>query len=227
MSRVVRALPTFGESATRGRVVRVCKGQPLGRGHDGAMTGKGSDSTRARLRDALESQDLVWVKRTGRGWDRRGGYVLQVGSSWMLMATPDDRVRPDGYSLLRVKDVASVSRGKSQDRLFRRSLEMHGEWPPQPPAADVNLTTVGDLVRSLCVQFPLISLFTEEIRPTVCFIGSVIKVTDRSLYMIDVTTQGEWEPQVTRRKLRDITRIDVGGGYERALAEVAGSTPTL
>jgi hypothetical protein len=191
------------------------------------MTGKGGDPARERLRDALESQDLVWIKRTGRGWDRRGGYVLQVGPGWLLMATPDDRVRPDGYSLLRVKDLASVSRGKSQDRLFRRSLEMHGDWPPQAPAAGVDLTSVGDLVRSLSSQFQLISVFTEEIRPTVCFIGAVIRVTDRSLYMVDVTTQGEWEATVTCRKLRDITRIDVGGGYERALAEVAGSVPNL
>ncbi len=188
---------------------------------------KRADSLRDRLRDAQECQELVWVKRTGRGWDRREGYVMQVGLNWLLMATPDDRVRPDGYTVLRLKDVVSVTRGKSHDRLFRRSLEMHGDWPPDQPAGDVDLTGTGDLVRSLSTQFSLISVFTEEIRPTVCFIGSVTRVTDRAVYMVDVTTQGEWESTTTRRKLRDITRIDVGGGYERALAEVAGAPPTL
>jgi hypothetical protein len=192
-----------------------------------AKTRKDVGAVRERLRNAQAAQDLVWIKRTRRGWDRREGYVLQIGPRWILMATPDDRVRPDGFSLLRIKDVATVTRGKGHDRLFRRSLEMHGDWPPQPPAGDVNLAGARDLVRSLSTQFPLVSVFTEQIRPAVCFIGSVTKVTDRAVYMVDVTTQGGWETTLTRRKLREITRIDVGGGYESALAEVAGSPPTL
>jgi hypothetical protein len=179
-----------------------------------------------RLRDAQEAQELVWVKRTGRGWDRREGYILQIGPTWLLMATPDDRVRPDGYSALRVRDVAAVTRGKNHDRLFRRSMELHGDWPPQRPDGVLDLTDTGGLVRSLSALFPLVSLFTEEVRPTVCFIGSVTRVTDRAVYTIDVTTQGEWETTATRRKLREVTRVDVGGGYERALAEVAGARPS-
>src|ERR1035437_10107744 len=118
---------------------------------------KPSVPIRDLLRDAQESQDLAWVKRTGRGWDRREGYVLQIGPKWMLMATPDDRVRPDGYSLLRIKDVASVSRGKTHDRLFRRYLEMHGNWPPQLPPSAVDLTGLRAAIGSLAAQFPLVS----------------------------------------------------------------------
>lgn len=192
-----------------------------------AKSRKDAGSAHERLRNAQEAQDLVWVKRAGRGWDRREGYVLEVGSSWLLMATLDDRVRPDGFSMLRVKDVVTVTRGKSHDRLFRRSLEMHGDWPPARPASDVNLTSTSELIRSLSTQFPLLSLFTEDIRPTVCFIGSVTTVTDRFVDMVDITTQGDWETNLTRRKLPDITRVDVGGGYERALADVAGPPPDL
>jgi hypothetical protein len=179
------------------------------------------------LRDAQESQDLVWVKRAGRGWDRREGYVLQIGPKWMLMATPDDRVRPDGYSLLRIKDVASVSRGKTHDRLFRRYLEMHGNWPPQLPPSAVDLTGLPAAIGSLGAQFPLVSVFTEQTRPDECYIGTVTKVTDRAVHMLDITTQGEWETTLTRRKLSTITRVDVGGGYERALAEVGGAPPSM
>jgi hypothetical protein len=188
---------------------------------------KSARSIRDLLRDAQESQDLVWVKRTGRGWQRREGYVLQIGPKWMLMATPDDRVRPDGYSLLRTKDVASVTRGKTHDRLFRQHLEMHGHWPPQLPPSEVDLTGLRAAIGSLAAQFPLVCLFTEEARPNVCYIGSVTKMTDRNVEMIEITTQGEWKTTLTRWKLHAITRVDVDGGYERALAEVGGTPPTI
>jgi hypothetical protein len=188
---------------------------------------KRAQPVRDRLESAAASLDLVWVKRNGRGWDRREGYVLATGSKWALLATPDDRVRPDGYSLLRIKDIASVTRGKGHDRLFRRAFEAHGQWPPQPPPAEVDLDSTGSLIRSLAPQFPLLCLFTEQTRPAVCFIGSVTKVTHRAVYMIDITPQAEWESSLTRRELREISRVDMGGGYETTLAEIGGPPPLM
>jgi hypothetical protein len=176
-----------------------------------------------RLERALAANDLVRVTRRGLRWDRRDGYVVAVGGKWLLLAAIDDRVRPDGVSAVRVDDIKSVMVAKNQDRFVRQHLELHQAWPPDW-ATVAPLDKTRDLIESLGSTYPLIAVFIEDEDPDLCFIGRPERVTARSVHLREVTPQAEWR-RGSKWTFGRISRLDAGGGYEEALAEVAGAPP--
>jgi hypothetical protein len=77
------------------------------------------------------------------------------------------------------------------------------------------------LLRSASFAFPLVTIHRESADPDVCHIGRVVSVTDKALTLHEVTPGATWDDGMSVYKLREITRVDVGGGYEEALARVA------
>jgi hypothetical protein len=60
----------------------------------------------------------------------------------------------------------------------------------------------------------------RDLRGTMGKGGLVQEVTAKKLALLEIDTQGRWD-EVRHFRLKDITRIDFGGGYEAALAAVA------
>lgn len=68
--------------------------------------------------------------------------------------------------------------------------------------------------------------FDEFDRPDVCWIGALTSVDESMVKLLKVNTRGGWARKPRTFDPRDLTRIDVGGGYEEALSLVAGPPPT-
>jgi hypothetical protein len=183
-----------------------------------------SNQVLRRLERAHAVNDLVRVSRRGSRWDRRDGYVVAVSCKWLLLAVIDDRVRPDGVSAVRVDDIESVVVAKNQDRFVRQHLELHQAWPPNW-ATVAPLDKTRHLIESLGSTHPIVAVFIEDEDPNVCFIGRPERITARAVHLREVTPQAEWR-RGSKWTFGRITRLDAGGGYEEALAEVAGPPPS-
>jgi hypothetical protein len=181
---------------------------------------KKKESMRARLRGSMEARQLVRVSRTTRQADQRDGFIAAVGKTWILIATIDDRIRPDGFSALRIKDVSRVKRLGKTEAFVVRVLKLRGQWPLPDPNGAVDLSSTPEVVKSMGEAFPLISLFIEGRHPSVCYIGELEEVGRRVVRLREISPSAEWE-DVSRWKLSEITRLEAGGGYEGALWEVA------
>jgi hypothetical protein len=177
----------------------------------------------ADLETAVREQTLVRVSRTIRRNDKLDGFVVGIGQAWVLLAVLDANIYLNGYAALRLGDVSKVKRRGGPDTFVGRALAARGEWPPV--AADVDLDSVADLVRTASDVAPLVTLHVEEDDPDVCFIGRPLRFTSRSVHLLEITPQADWHDHPTKWAFADVTRVDFGGRYEEALALIGGAPP--
>lgn len=184
--------------------------------------GKRRNKVLERLHLAQEELALVRVDR-GDEFDLLDGYVVAVGSEWVLLAVLDDAIVLDGHTALRLADVRRIGR-RSNDDMVQQALSVREQWPPAPPGVTIDLDSIRGLLTTLMEQ-PVITVHPELDDPTVCFIGAPAGLGDRSLRLVEVDSRGVWNNRSTKHRIADITRIDIGGRYEQALLSVAGPLP--
>jgi hypothetical protein len=181
------------------------------------------DRIDTRLQRAIRRQRLVVVQRCIKGDDPVHGYVVGVGRKWLLLHQFDSHVVSlNGHTALRRADVVAVRHKEVSADFVRRSLELHGEWPPSAPTGEVSLERTRDLVASAGRVAPLVTVHTERRDPEVCYIGIPVATSRRAVRLHEIGPDATWDHGVTAWRLKDITKVDFGGRYEAALWEVGG-----
>jgi hypothetical protein len=187
------------------------------------VTTRSGRDVRAELDKAAQEQALVRVSRSIRRSDKLDGFVVGLGQAWVLLAVLDHSIYLNGYAALRLGDVSRVALRGGPDSFVGRALAARGEWPPV--SVDVDLGSVAELVRTAAEVATLVTLHIEEDDPTVCFIGRPVRFTSRSVRLLEITPQAEWEDRPNKWAFADVTRVDFGGRYEEALALIGGAPP--
>lgn len=202
----------IGHSLTMGRKNKKTKKPPLDKKRIGE-----------RLERAREGRLLVSVRRWIPRSDAVDGFVVSIGSDWVALAKFTDSVHIDGWSLLRLEDIQAVSIDPDPDCFEAKALRARSEWPP--PMADVVLDDVAEVVRSASEVEPLTTVFVEYYRPDICWVGALTSIDKRALWLHEVDPQGMWRRKPRAIDLEDVTRVEFGGDYEKALRLVAGPHP--
>ena len=184
--------------------------------------GPGPD-VRAELQTAAREQALVRVVRTIRDSDDLDGFVVGLGEAWLLLALFAHDVHLDGHVAVRLADVSEVEVRGGPDTFVGRALAARGESPPD--AVDVDLDGVRELIRTVADVTPLVTLHVEETDPTVCFIGRPVRLASRSVHLLGITPEAEWEDSTDTWGFADVTRVDFGGRYEEGVALIGGAPP--
>lgn len=180
---------------------------------------------RARLEHARDEQLLVNVRRWIPQSDRVEGFVVAIGERWVALQRLSDRIVFDGWAMLRLKDIQAVSIEPDPDSFEVRALRVREQWPPTAPRVDLDRTE--SLIATAASVAPMVTVFDDFSRPDACWIGSVVSVDERMLRLLEVSTRGGWERKPRTFSPADITRVDIGGGYEEALHLVAGPPPRV
>lgn len=157
-----------------------------------------------------------------KGWDRLDGVVTARSAKWLLLASELD-AGFDGHVLLRVADVRRVEPVRSS--FVQRALEREGHWP-LPTLDGVDLASTRAALRSLGASQPLVGVHYEYDHPDECLIGVPRGFGRRKFRLHNVTPEATWDPVDAVLRYRSISRIVVGGAYERRLAAVAGPAPS-
>jgi hypothetical protein len=79
---------------------------------------------------------------------------------------------------------------------------------------------MGGVIASTPESFPLISIHREKIRPGKYRVGKVLRIGQRSLRLLSVSPEAEWEEEESFQ-LKDITLVEFGGAYESLLVRMA------
>lgn len=173
-----------------------------------------------RLDEAVAEGHLVKITRR-KGWDRLDGVVQARSAKWLLLAQEFD-AGFDGHVLLRVADVRRVQ--LASPSFVPRALELEGHWPL--PALDgVDLSSTRAALRSLAATQPLVGVHDEYDHPDECLIGVPRGFGRTKFRLQNVDTHATWDPVDAVLRYRSISRIVVGGAYERRLAAAAGPAP--
>lgn len=139
---------------------------------------------------------------------------------WVLLQRLAD-FHLDGWSAVRLDTVAEV-RGTGNGKAVGRALKLHDE---HPSAILVDLSSTGEIIRTMARWSPLVTVHREAQYPDSCWIGRPLRVTDKVVELLQVDSRAEWDDDPDRFKLRDLTQIEIGGRYEQALHELAGEPP--
>ena len=174
------------------------------------------------LRRAVDGQSHVVIKRDIKKADQIRGYVLAIGQTWMLMAKTRDGGYLDGFTVLRVADVTKVREDPSFEARFLRHMD---QWPPAGPSVPIDLSGPQTIIASAAALHTLVTLYTEQKWPDECYIGAPVDWDKNRVWLLEVDGQAHWERDMSPYRLKEVTRIEFGGDYEKALIAVAGALP--
>ncbi|HEY3548011.1 MAG TPA: hypothetical protein VGK17_18215 [Propionicimonas sp.] len=180
-------------------------------------------SVRAHLVRAQEDGLIVVVRRWIPGAERLEGFVVDVSAGWVAVQRLSDRIEFDGWYLVRVKDIQAISIDPDPECFEVKALKARGLWPPTAP--DMRLDDLLGVFPAAFAEAGLVSVFDEFDRPDVCWIGTITSLDEKKLSLLEVDTRGGWARKPRTFRPDDVTRVDFGGGYEQALALVAGPPP--
>jgi hypothetical protein len=152
------------------------------------------------------------------------GLLIDFSPELILLNKVSDRIDLDGFEMLRVADVTSLSQRFHRDAFYRRALRLKN-LSAQRPAGVIELTNMQTALRSVEGSYPLIVVSCEAVAPDEVDIGRLASVTDDVFTLRTMSTRGRWMTDRTRYRFDDVTRVEFGGEYEMTLALVAGLLP--
>ena len=148
------------------------------------------------------------------------GYVLAVGPRFFLLALVEEDLKFNGFQCLRAQDVRDLQVPAKNATFIEAALKLRGEKRPRSPAVAVD--SLSELLRTAGRAFPLVTIHREATTPEICHIGRVVAVSDSDVSLLEIGPDVEWDDEPCTYRLREITRVDFGGGYEEALWLVGG-----
>lgn len=153
------------------------------------------------------------------------GYVLGLGPRFVLLAVVGETIRFDGFQCLRISDMKRLEVPFRYEKFVGSALHKRNQIYPVIPAVD--LKDMAAIINSASKASSLITIHRQQVDPDSCWIGRVIEVSESHLNLLEIAPDAKWQTKPSRFRLRDITRVDFGGGYEEALELVGGPPPSL
>ena len=174
------------------------------------------------LAAALESEQLVRVTTDADPDVAHDGFVVGIGAEWVLLHWLDPSIVLNGYTALPLAEIDEVEVRSADETFAVPALELRGIRPAAPEG--IALDDLPGLLASVDRAFGLVVVHRERTDAGGPAIGRVAHLGDDSFILRHVTPAGRWDESGGYR-YDEVTRIDFGGGYEEALALVAGTPP--
>lgn len=181
-----------------------------------------SSTIREKLEKALAAQTLVRIDRKLKSADRYDGFVVAIGTKWVLLQREVDGGHSDGYLAVRLRDVMRVSRDRSFSARVAKTLP---SWPPVSPSG-IALDRTKELLASAGAGRLLIGIEREALRNGAMWIGQFVNVGDKRLWMNELDTKARWRKKQRGYRLKDITTVQFDGRYLASL-ELAADKPRI
>ena len=178
-------------------------------------------NTSSRLTQFMRKRQFVRFTRSFEQEFARG-YVLDVGPKFFLLALQSDQLRFDGFSCFRVTDVKNLGPDPYAgfaEAAFKKLRE------PTPKKPRVSVASIEELLLSASRLFPTLTIHREKVDPDVCWIGKVEGIQQRQVALLEIGPDAKWDRKPTSYNLSEITSVEFGGEYERALHLVGGNPP--
>lgn len=147
------------------------------------------------------------------------GYVVDANDHHVLLHLVSDNIRLEGYAVLRVEDITEVRSDFDEYQFIEKALNLRHMAPERPVLVDLN--SIETILTSICEHYSLMVVHREVVSQNECFIGELDSVADKTFNLREIDHEAKWVG-MKRIRFEEVTRIEFDGGYETALAQVAG-----
>ena len=146
------------------------------------------------------------------------GFVLDWNDGLTLFQDFDTELfQLNGWAVVRNSDIRRY-RAIPEGDFLARAVRSQKIRPARPKG--VAIGSLREAAESAGAKFPLLTIYRGQIKKNVCHIGSFQRASQRTLTVREISTQAEWEDEETFA-LRDITKLEFDGTYERLLYALA------
>jgi hypothetical protein len=146
------------------------------------------------------------------------GFALEWNPDLTLVQIIENQsFRLNGYAIFRNSDVRRW-RPIPEDDFTARAAILNKLRPSKPDAVTVG--SMREAISSAGATFPLITIHRERIKRGVCFVGRMLRTSQRATTIMSISPDAEWEGEECY-SLRDITLLEFGGAYEKLLLQMA------
>lgn len=157
------------------------------------------------LNTALRQQTMVTITRRDH-WDVLHGIPLAVGEKLLALTVIDENGADRGVSIVRLADAARIS---SSENIARARFAR----PERRQLSDTIVLAIESGITLLLKAYGLVCIHTEGADGGFILVNKELQVTNDYVVVTALDDDGrEFESVVT---LRDITRLDADGPYER------------
>jgi hypothetical protein len=158
--------------------------------------------------------------------DLMSGFVLGWGKELTLIHVMEETTfQLDGYAVFRNSDIKRW-RPIGADDFLARAARLHKLRPSMPPGITFDaMSSRRVAITAAATAYPLITIHRERINKRVCQVGRLRRTTSRSLTLLEISPDAEWEAHEETYLLRDVTLLEFGGAYETLLARMAPALP--
>jgi len=178
---------------------------------------------REQIEEAMAEAHVVALDREVFEDEGEIGYIVGLGPSLVLLLRISDSIRFDGFSVMRIEDVSNLEMPHEHEAFIEGALRLREENVDGAP--EVDLSGWASTIRTLGRLFDLVTIHTEMEDAGICQIGHVQSVGDEDLRLVTIDPDADWAEEAMTIRLDQVTRVDVGGGYEEALLLVGGRCP--
>src|SRR5262249_1375928 len=96
---------------------------------------------------------------------------------------------------------------------------------PIPRKPKVNVSSIEELLVSANRAFPLVTIHRETVDTGACWIGTIKEVRHGQVSILEIGPDAKWDRKSTVYMMNEITSVEFGGEYERALYLVGRNPP--
>lgn len=175
-----------------------------------------------RLGSALRTGAPVTVVRKYLDESETSGFVIAVLDDWVVLQDYIGGAHLDAVVLLRLDQVTSVKMHADTDYLMRA---VAGLGVPLETFDCPSDGSVGELLRVIAARAELAAVRLETPKGEWFNIGKIKRIGGKRLDLHFIGRDGVWVDFVEAWKLRDITRLEFGGLYIRALEQFGDPMP--
>jgi hypothetical protein len=185
------------------------------------MTKHKREEVRKLLEVAIKSRTII---QFWRPYDQGStcGYVQSIGEKFFLLAELGDGAEFLSHTCLCIQDVRKLQAPAKHEAFYKAVRQKRGDKAPLK--IKVDLTSSASILRTLHPS--VVTIHREKVAHDTCIIGRTMNDNGTDFEFLEIAPGAEWESKPSYFRLKQITRIDLPGPYEKALLLVGGE-PTF
>lgn len=175
-----------------------------------------------QIDNAVQQRDYLQLKRADLDYEDTyidGIPLFREEGLLLVKFIHDDLVLFNGYSLILIHDVTELTVNPELSSFRLRALELKGQ-KPEFNEAKLKFKSFFDCFKFFEDTGFMPVIYREKLDNSMVNIGQVLGIQPDKIVLKEIGTEGAWEAE-TELLLSDVTRVDFGGEYEKALTLIA------